>query len=135
MVAQGKYDFDFAGKVVLVVEDNMISFKLISAVLSQVKAKIVHATNGRQAIELCGGKNYFDLVLMDMQMPEINGLEATKKIKLIRPHLPIIATTANTFDEDEMAFRNAGCDAFLTKPLQFRKLFEQMQTLFDRQEQ
>ena len=133
MAAKGKYDFDFTGNVVLVVEDNRISFKLISAVLSQVKVGIVHASDGRQAIELCGGKNHFDLVLMDMQMPEIDGLEATKKIKLIRPDLPVIATTANTFDEDMLACRNAGCDAFLTKPLQFEKLFELMQSLFDRQ--
>ena len=134
MVAKGKYDFDFTGKVVLVVEDNMISFKLISAVLSRVKAEVVHATNGLQAIELCGSSDHFDLVLMDMQMPEMNGLEATQKIKLIRPKLPVIATTANTFDEDEVTCRKAGCDAFLTKPLHFRKLFELMQSFFDSQE-
>lgn len=134
MVAKGKYDFDFTGKVVLVVEDNMISFKLISAVLSRVKAEVVHATNGLQAIELCGSSDHFDLVLMDMQMPEMNGLEATQKIKLIRPKLPVIATTANTFDEDEVTCRKAGCDAFLTKPLHFRKLFELMQSFFDPQE-
>jgi len=134
MVAKGKYDFDFTGKVVLVVEDNMISFKLISAVLSRVKAGVVHATNGRQAIELCGSGDHFDLVLMDMQMPEMNGLEATQKIKLIRPKLPVIATTANTFDEDEATCRKAGCDEFLTKPLHFRKLFELMQSFFDPQE-
>ena len=134
MVAKGKYDFDFTGKVVLVVEDNMISFKLISAVLSRVKAEVVHATNGLQAIELCGSSDHFDLVLMDMQMPEMNGLEATQKIKLIRPKLPVIATTANTFDEDEVTCRKAGCEAFLTKPLHFRKLFELMQSFFDPQE-
>ena len=134
MVAKGKYDFDFTGKVVLVVEDNMISFKLISAVLSRVKAGVVHATNGLQAIELCGSSDHFDLVLMDMQMPEMNGLEATQKIKLIRPKLPVIATTANTFDEDEVTCRKAGCDAFLTKPLHFSKLFELMQSFFDPQE-
>ena len=76
----------------------------------------------------------FDLILMDMQMPEMNGLEATQKIKLIRPKLPVIATTANTFDEDEVTCRKAGCDAFLTKPLHFRKLFELMQSFFDSQE-
>ncbi len=134
MADRGKYNFDFTGKVVLVVEDNMISYKLISAVLSQVKVGIVHAANGRQAIELCANMDHYDLVLMDMQMPEMNGLEATKKIKLIRPGLPVIATTANTFDEDEIAFRNAGCDAFLSKPLQFRKLFELMQSFFDLQD-
>ena len=134
MGAKGKYDYDFTGKVVLVVEDNEISYKLIFAVLSQVKVFVVHATNGRQAIEMCGSNDSFDLVLMDMQMPEVNGLEATKKIKLINPNLPVVATTANTFDEDEVACRKAGCDAFLTKPLQFRKLFELMQSIFNQQE-
>ena len=106
--------------------------KLISAVLLQVNIDVVHAVNGQQAIELCAGEDRFDLVLMDMQMPEVNGLEATRQIKLVRPQLPVVATTANTFDEDEAAFREAGCDAFLTKPLQFRKLFELMHSFLDR---
>ena len=134
MESRGKYDYDFTGKVVLVVEDNMISFKLISAVLAKVNAELVHAFNGRQAIELCSADNKFDLVLMDMLMPEVNGLEATREIKRIRPELPVIATTANTFDEDEISFKEAGCDAFLPKPLQFRQLFELMTSFFDRQE-
>jgi len=133
MENRGKYDFDFTGKVVLVVEDNMISFKLISAVLTKVNTGMVHATNGRQAIELCAAEHHFDLVLMDMQMPEVDGLEATRRIKQICPDLPVIATTANTYDEDEASFRRAGCDAFLSKPLQFRKLFELMESFFDRQ--
>jgi CheY-like chemotaxis protein len=70
---------------------------------------------------------------MDMQMPEVNGLEATRTIKEIRPQLPVIATTANTFGEDELAFKEAGCDAFLSKPLQFRQLFELMQSFFAQQ--
>lgn len=127
---RGKYDYDFSDKVVLVVEDNVISFKLISAVLKQVKAEIVHASNGRIAIDLCSSDRHFDLVLMDMQMPEVNGVVATREIKKLRPGLPVIAATANTFDEEESAFREAGCDAFLTKPLQFRTLFEQMERLF-----
>lgn len=132
MAGKGKYDFDFKGKVVLVVEDNEISYKLISAVLLQVNIDVVRAVNGQQAIELCAGEDRFDLVLMDMQMPEVNGLEATRQIKLVRPQLPVVATTANTFDEDEAACREAGCDAFLSKPLQFRKLFELMHSFLDR---
>ncbi len=134
MADGGKYDFDFSDKVVLVVEDNVISFKLISAVLKQVKANVVHASNGRMAIDACGSDEHFDLVLMDMQMPEVDGLEATRQIKQIRPGLPVVATTANTYDENAEACREAGCDAFLTKPLQFRKMFELMQSFFDRQE-
>ena len=133
MAAGHKYDFDFSDKLVLVVEDNQIAFKLIHAVLTQVKTNIVRASNGKEAIEACINNEHFDLVLMDMQMPEMDGLEATRRIKQIRPELPIVATTANTYDENAIACREAGCDGFLTKPLQFRKMFETMQSLFDRQ--
>jgi two-component system cell cycle response regulator DivK len=132
MTVGGKYDFDFSDKVVLVVEDNQISFKLMNAVLKQVKANVVHAINGKRAIEECESGVHFDLVLMDMQMPEVDGFEATRKIKQIRPDLPVVATTANSYQETAIACKEAGCDGFLTKPLQFRKLFELMQTLFDR---
>lgn len=131
---QGKYNFDFTGKVVLVVEDNVMSFKLILAVLSRVKVEVIHASDGRQAIEMCSTNLHLDLVLMDIQLPEVNGFEATREIKRIRPDLPVIATTANTFDEDEAACKEAGCAAFITKPLQFRKLFELMQSFFDQQD-
>ncbi len=132
MTIQGKYDYNFEGKVVLVVEDNMISFQLISAVLHKVKAEVVHATNGRIAIEMCSGDSHFDLILMDMQMPEVDGLQATREIKKIHPELPVIAVTANAFDGEKFAFESAGCDAFLTKPLQFRQLFELMSSILDR---
>jgi CheY-like chemotaxis protein len=131
MMVKGKYDYNFTGKVVLVVEDNPISFQLISAVLNKVKAEVEHAANGRIAIDLCKADNHFDLVLMDMQMPEVDGLEATREIKKILPQLPVVAVTANTFDGEELAFKEAGCDAFLTKPIQFRQLFEMMSSLLD----
>ena len=111
----------------------MMSFKLFSAVLAQVNALVTHACNGRKAIELCSGDQHFDLVVMDLQMPEVNGIEATRAIKKIRPSLPIIAATANTFDDEETACREAGCEGYITKPLKFNKLFELMQSLFDRQ--
>lgn len=133
MTASDKYNFDFSGKIVLVVEDNVISQKLLSAVLQQVKASVVHAQNGKKAIELCSTDQHFDLVFMDMQMPEVDGLEATRILKQMRPWLPVVATTANTYDENAEACMAAGCDAFLAKPLQFRKMFELMQSFFDRQ--
>ena len=133
MADRGKYDFDFSDKVVLVVEDNQISYKLIHAVLIQVKTNVVLASNGKEAIEACTSGKHFDLVLMDMQMPEVDGLEATRRIKQIWPELPIIATTANTYDENARACREAGCDGFLTKPLQFSKMLELMQSFFEQQ--
>ena len=133
MKSTGRFNFDFSGKSVLVVEDTMMSFKLFSAVLSQVNASVTHASNGRKAIEMCSGDTHFDLVVMDIQMPEVNGIEATRAIKKIRPDLPIIAATANTFDDEEAECMAAGCAASITKPLKFNKLFELMQSFFDRQ--
>ncbi len=133
MKSTGRFNFDFSGKSVLVVEDTMMSFKLFSAVLSQVNASVTHASNGRKAIEMCSGDTHFDLVVMDIQMPEVNGIEATRAIKKIRPDLPIIAATANTFDDEEAECMAAGCAAYITKPLKFNKLFELMQSFFDRQ--
>jgi len=134
MAEGGKYNFDFTGKVVLVVEDNHISFKLMNAVLSKVKIGIIHAPNGRKAIQACEGDQPIDVVLMDLQLPEINGLDATRQIKKLRPELPVIATTANTFDADQDACMDAGCSAYITKPLQFKKLFEMMQDFFNQPE-
>ncbi len=102
----------------------MISFKLISAVLSRVKAGVVHATNGRQAIELCGSSDHFDLVLMDMRMPNMNGYEATKLIKKFRSELPIIAQTAYALYGDDIKAKKAGCDEYITKPVNKKELFE-----------
>jgi two-component system sensor histidine kinase EvgS len=134
MARTDKYDFDFSSKMVLVVEDNQISYKLISAVLNQVKANVVHAPNGKEAIDICNTDQHFDLIFMDMQMPELDGFAATRIIKQMRPGLPIIATTANIYEENAEACLEAGCDAFLAKPLQFRKMFELMQSFFERQE-
>ena len=130
MSSKGKYDYDFSDKVILVVEDNHISFKLISAVLSQVQAEVVRASNGQQAIDLCASGQHFDLILMDMQMPEVNGLDATREIKRMRPELVVVATTANAYAEDELACKEAGCDAFIPKPLNFVNMFELMQSFF-----
>ncbi|MEN8158337.1 MAG: response regulator [Bacteroidota bacterium] len=133
MESRGRFDYDFSGKSLLVAEDNMISFKLIATLFARVNASVTHASNGREAIELCSGDQHFDLVVMDIQMPEVGGIEATREIKKLRPNLPVIAATANTFDSEEEACREAGCDSYITKPLQFSQLFELIQFHFDRQ--
>jgi CheY-like chemotaxis protein len=133
MERKRRFEFDFSGKSVLVVEDTMMSFKLMKAVLDQVDARVLHAHDGDQAIAFCQSDEAIDLVIMDLQLPGMHGLEATREVKKFRPSLPVIAATANTFDDEEAACRAAGCDGFITKPLKFEKLFQLMQTLFERQ--
>ncbi len=115
---------------ILVAEDDMAGYMLIEEILKNAGAEIVHAPNGREAVKLVSSRE-FDLVLMDIRMPVMNGLEATRKIKSINPKLPVIAVTANALkDEQEDAFQ-AGCDYYLSKPLQSEKLFDLIKKFAD----
>jgi CheY-like chemotaxis protein len=131
MEERKRYNFDFEGKLVLVVEDNPISFKLIEAMLTRVNIQLIHASNGREAIDLCKKHPDIAIVLMDMQLPVMSGIEATKVIIEWRPGLPVIATTANAFSEDQDACMGAGCTAFVPKPIDFGELFSLMESILN----
>ena len=85
--------------------------------------EFARAKNGQEAVDMAqaGG---FDLILMDLKMPVMDGLEATRKIKAVFPNLPIIALTANAFDNDREHAFEAGCDDFLSKPVSSEKCLE-----------
>ena len=102
-------------KKILIAEDNDSNYILMCYLLKK-HYEIVRAINGRDAIEKVeqGG---IDLVLMDIKMPEMDGLEATKIIKKDKPDMPIIALTANAFESDRDQALAAGCDDFLSKPV------------------
>ena len=102
-------------KKLLVAEDNDSNYILMTYILKKAY-QYERAKNGLEAVEMVE-KGEYDLVLMDIKMPVMGGLEATKKIKEIRPELPIIAVTANAFDSDRQAVFDAGCDDFLSKPI------------------
>ena len=102
-------------KRILVAEDNDSNFILMSYILKK-DYQYERAKNGQEAVDMieAGG---FDIVLMDVKMPLMDGLEATKIIKEKHPDLPIIALTANAFDSDRQLSLSAGCDDFLSKPV------------------
>ena len=102
-------------KKILVAEDNDSNFILMTYILKK-RYEYERAKNGKEAVELVE-KNDYDIVLMDIKMPIMDGLEATKIIKDARPDLPIIALTANAFDSDRQLAFEAGCDEFLSKPI------------------
>ena len=114
----------FKGQKILVVEDNLISYKLIEAHLKKRNLHLIHAENGFEAIEAFRNHPDIQVVLMDIQLPEINCLEVTKKLCSMNPDIPVIATTANAFDEDRIACEKAGCKDFITKPISFPLLIE-----------
>jgi len=114
---------------VLVVEDEEINFLFIETLLKtfEFKLNITHAKNGIEAINLCN--NDTDLVLMDIKIPLLNGYEATKKIKEVRPNLPIIAQTAYSTIKDKDAAIGAGCDDYISKPINRVELSSKMKIL------
>ena len=102
-------------KKILIAEDNDSNYILMTYILKKYY-QFERAKNGQETVEKVE-KDSFDIVLMDIKMPVMDGLEATKAIKAIRPELPIVALTANAFDSDRQLAMDAGCDDFLSKPV------------------
>ena len=107
-------------KKILVAEDIQSNFLLISALLKK-HFDLVNVVNGREAVEAVRNRP-FDLVLMDMKMPVMDGLTATAEIRKFNADLPIIALTAHAFDTDQEAALEAGCNEYLVKPVDKAKL-------------
>ena len=107
-------------------EDNLINQKMAERLLEKQGWQVTIANNGKEAVEWVE-KNEFDLVLMDVQMPEMDGFEATEVIRererKTGKHIPIIALTANAFAEDKKKCLETGMDAFSTKPIKLQELF------------
>ncbi len=103
-------------KVVVIAEDEQINYLFLKAVLKPTKAKVIWTKTGRETIDICNSEKV-DIVLMDIKMPDLNGLEATIEIKKNLPNLPIIAQTAYAMEEDEQASMESGCDDYISKPI------------------
>lgn len=122
-------NYDFKGKRVLLVEDNEFNREIAQEFLQMVNAEVDNAENGQKAVDMVLGKpaGYYDLVLMDVQMPVLNGHDATRKIRASghpgTDTLPIIAMTANAFSEDVTLAQEAGMNGHLSKPIDINKLY------------
>lgn len=102
-------------KRILVAEDNDSNYLLMTFILKG-HYEILRASDGQEAVDKASTE-HLDLILMDLKMPRMDGLTATKQIKGMLPNLPIVALTANAFDTDRQLAMEAGCDAFLAKPV------------------
>ena len=126
---------DLKYRRVLLAEDVSVNAEIMIMVLSMREMQVDHAENGRIAVELFEKheEGYYDAVLMDMRMPEMDGLEATRRIRAMNrsdaKSIPIIALTANAFDEDVQRSMQAGLDAHLSKPVEPDILFETLEEL------
>ncbi|MFZ4462968.1 MAG: PAS domain S-box protein [Bacteroidales bacterium] len=114
--------------VILIAEDDESNFFVLEIVIKKTMgARVIRAVNGIEAIEYCRNNPAITLVLMDIKMPEIDGLEATGIIKKFRPDLPIIAITAYAMTGDEHKALSAGCDDYLAKPISMKALVAKLE--------
>jgi PAS domain S-box-containing protein len=121
-----KFDYNWNGKSLLVVEDIESNFKFIYAALFRTGIKILRAVDGLEALNMVNNNGEIDIILMDVNMPVMNGYEATAEIKKLRPELPVIAQTAYAMQGEAQKSANAGCDAYLSKPVDLKSLFDVM---------
>ena len=126
----------FKGKRILLTEDNEINQEISVEILSEMGFEVEVAENGKVSVEMLTKHEpkYYDLILMDIQMPVMNGYEATKKIRALEnkelAKIPIIAMTANAYEEDRRNALEAGMNAHIAKPIEVPVLIENLKRLF-----
>jgi CheY-like chemotaxis protein len=115
---------------VLIVEDDHNNFLLAKNLLTSLKINVLHAENGEEAIEICKKGPLPSLVLMDIRMPVMDGLDSLKIIRQLYPGLPVIAVTAYANDKDRHRFLEAGFNDYIVKPVDKRVLYKKMERFF-----
>ena len=131
---------DLSGKWVLLVEDNAINMEIAHAILEEEHLNITEAKNGKEALEIFQNSRMdeYDVIIMDVMMPVMDGLEATKAIRELEREdakkIPIIAMTANAFEEDRKACLDAGMDEHIAKPIDIEKLRAVILSVLNKQE-
>jgi CheY-like chemotaxis protein len=110
--------------LILIVEDVESNYLYLNAVLTKLDARIEWVKNGLEAVNFAKENPDLDLILMDLQMPEMNGYDATREIKKIYPALVIIAQTAFAMSDDRTKAIEAGCDDYLAKPIRSKDLLD-----------
>ncbi|MBU8892765.1 MAG: response regulator [Bacteroidales bacterium] len=122
--------YNWENKSILIAEDEESNFQYLNILLTKTGANVFHAKNGQEAIDIVKTQNV-DAILMDIKMPIMNGLEATKHIKALGRKIPIIAQTAFTFEFEENISIDSGCDAYIPKPVRGAKLLSLLDEFFN----
>lgn len=118
--------------LILIAEDDESSYLFQSVVVKRGGYNVLRATNGVEAVEFCKNNPQIQLVLMDIKMPLLNGIEATEQIRVFRKDLPIIAVTAYAQSDDEFRILQSGCNDYLTKPIKSETLLEKIGKFINR---
>lgn len=128
--ANGKLDYEWSAYTLLIAEDEDTNFIYLETALQKTNINVLRARNGREAVEIAKITPALNLILMDMKMPQMNGLEATRSIKSFRKDIIIIAQTAFAMDEDRRNCSAVGCDDFLAKPIRYQVLLDTLAKYF-----
>lgn len=123
-VAELSYQNNLKDQTILIVEDDEESRELLEIILTMEKANCISTKHGAEAIDLCNNNPAISIVLMDINLPFMNGYDATAEIKKTRPGLPVIAQTALTLSGDQEKAHEAGCDDYIPKPFTKEKLLK-----------
>ena len=126
---QTETNYNWEGKSILIAEDEELVCKFLERILLPTNASVIWAHDGNSAVDNCTSNDKIDIVLMDIKLPGLSGHEAVKKIKAIRPGLPIIAQTAFAMDEDREECLQSGCDDYVSKPIDSILLMQKMNKL------
>ena len=118
-----QHHYKFNHELILIVEDEDINYQVLCSILSSVNLKYERAVTGKEAVDMFLHKPY-NLILMDVQLPEMNGWEATMKIRENDSEIPIVAVTAYASDPTKKKSMEAGCNDFVTKPINKAKLVQ-----------
>ncbi|MDA3904710.1 MAG: response regulator [Bacteroidales bacterium] len=119
-------NYTWEGKSILIAEDIVSNYNFLRLLLKKSKVNILWVENGRDAVNTVLNDNSIDLVLLDINLPILNGYEVVKKIKQKRPNLPVIAQTAYALGGDREKSMSAGCDDYVSKPISISVLLKKI---------
>ncbi len=124
--------YNWRNKIILIVEDEDLNFRVLQISLKNTNANIIRAVNGKDAVDKLNENKNVDIVLMDIQMPVMDGYEALSIIKRDYPHIPVIAQTAYAMMEEKKRCLELGFDDYISKPIKFNDLFAKVDQLFEK---
>lgn len=124
--------FDWEGKTILVVDDKDINYILLKTQLRKTKANVIWLDNGLDAVNFIKNGNYVDLILMDIRMPVMDGIEASRLIKQLNPGIPVVIQTASVMGSAFEDIDRSNCDDTIFKPIDANKLIEIIANQFEK---